>query len=363
MAADLTSIPCTLMRGGTSKGPFFLASDLPTERQQLAEILLAVMGSPDLRQIDGIGGADTLTSKVAIVGPSTRDDADVEYLFAQVAIDKAVVDFAPSCGNMLAAVGPFAIEQGLVDAQTHETTVRIHNVNTDALIDALIKTSADGDVIYTGDTSIDGVPGTASPIICRYKNIAGSKTAGLLPTGKPREQINGVDVTLIDVSVPMMIVRAADVGLIGTESKAEIDANSGLFDKIESMRLQAGLRMGLGDVAQSVVPKVALLSKPTKGGSVTSRYLVPDRCHAAHAVTGGMCVASCCQLKGSVAEGLVDIAYQDHEDIVVEHPSGILNIEISVSGHDQDMQVGYAGVVRTARKLFRGEVFIPISQE
>ncbi len=363
MAADLTSIPCTLMRGGTSKGPYFLSTDLPADRQQIAEILLAVMGSPDLRQIDGIGGADTLTSKVAIVGPSNRDDAEVEYLFAQVAIDKAVVDFAPSCGNMLAAVGPFAIEQGLVDTLANETTVRIHNVNTDALIDAVIKTTADGDVVYTGDTSIDGVPGTAAPVICRYKNIAGSKTAGLLPTGKPSEQINGIDVTLIDVSVPMMILRAADVGLTGTESKAEIDANSELFELIESMRLEAGQRMGLGDVSQSVVPKVALLSRPTKGGSITSRYLVPDRCHAAHAVTGGMCVASCCQLKGSIADGLADNAYQDPEKIIIEHPSGFLDVEISVSSHDQQMQVEYAGVVRTARKLFQGEVFIPTSKE
>ncbi|MDJ0832758.1 MAG: 4-oxalomesaconate tautomerase [Gammaproteobacteria bacterium] len=363
MAADLISIPCTLMRGGTSKGPYFLSTDLPADRQQLAAILLAVMGSPDVRQIDGIGGADTLTSKVAIVGPSDRDDVDVEYLFAQVSIDKAVVDFAPSCGNMLAAVGPFAIEQGLVTALPDATTISIHNVNTDALIDAVVRTSAAGDVLYSGDTSIDGVPGTASPIICRYKNIAGSKTSGLLPTGNPSEQINGIDVSLIDVSVPMMMLRAQDVGLTGSESKAEIDANSALFELIESMRLQAGNRMGLGDVSESVVPKVALLSKPRKGGSITSRYLVPDRCHAAHAVTGGMCVASCCQLKGSIADGLADIAYRDQEQIIIEHPSGVLDVEISVSGHDQQMQVEYAAVVRTARKLFQGEVFIPISQE
>lgn len=360
MGADLTSIPCILMRGGTSKGPYFLSSDVPSDRDELAKFLVRVMGSPDARQIDGIGGADSLTSKIAVVGPSSHPGADVDYLFAQVSIDQSIADFGPSCGNMLAAVGPFAIERGLVKPQAGTTTVIIHNVNTGAIIDAVIPSTSEGHVRYSGDTEIDGVPGTAAAIECRYRNIAGCKTGAMLPTGKTIEQIDGIDVTLIDVSTPMMIIRAGDLGINGSEDKTELDANIELFSKVENMRLEAGRRMGLGDVSQSVLPKVALLSHPRHGGTITSRYLVPDRCHAAHAVTGGMCVASCCELRGSVADGLANVSYhQDQENIVIEHPSGTLEVQIAVKGHDAEMSVEFAGVVRTARKLFQGDVFIP----
>ena len=360
MSDDQIAIPCIYLRGGTSKGPYFLSTDLPEDRDALQDVLLAVMGSPDTRQIDGFGGADTLTSKVAIVGPSTRDDADVDFLFAQVSIDQAFVDFGPSCGNILSGVGPFAIEQGLVDIAGDETQVRIFNINTSALIEEVIQTP-DGTVNYAGDTAIDGVPGTAAPVICRYRDIAGSKTAGLLPTGKPMENIQGVDVTLIDCAMPMLLLRARDVGLDGAESRDTINANADLFNTIESMRLEAGQRMGLGDVTGSVIPKVGLLSEPRHGGSITSRHLVPDRCHAAHAVTGGMAVASCCQMSGTVADGLAATDYQDQQTIVIEHPSGNLEVEISVSGEGTNMTVNFCGVIRTARKLFRGEIFVPAS--
>ena len=346
------------MRGGTSKGPYFLASDLPSDRDAIAKILLAVMGSPDVQQIDGIGGATTLTSKVAIVGASSHPDAQVDYLFAQVSIDKAFVDFGPSCGNILSGVGPFAIEQGLVAAEDERTTVKIHNVNTGALIDAVVQTE-NNQVIYTGDAAIDGVPGTAAPILCRYKNIAGSKTGALLPTGNMIDNIDGIDTTLIDVSTPMMMLRAGDLGISGQESKAEIDANTALFSRVESLRLEAGKLMGLGDVSNSVLPKISLLSAPQSGGSITSRYLTPHNCHAAHAVTGGLCVASCSVLKGSVADGLAEVLYSGDENVTIEHPSGRFVVELSTSDQAAKMQVNYGGVIRTARKLFRGEVYIP----
>jgi len=358
MSSRLKAIPCVLMRGGTSKGPYFLGQDLPADREAIGSVLLAVMGSPDLQQIDGIGGATTLTSKVAIVSPSHHPDAQVDYLFAQVSINQAFVDFGPSCGNILSGVGPFAIEQGLVSPEKGTTTVRIHNVNTGALIDAVVQTE-NGEVTYTGDTAIDGVPGTAAPILCRYKNIAGSKTGALLPTGNVIDHIDGIDTTLIDVSTPMMMLRAADLGISGQESKSEIDANQALFERVESLRLEAGKRMGLGDVSGSVLPKVSLLSPPENGGNITSRYLVPHNCHAAHAVTGGLCVASCSVLKDSVADGIARVSYSGTENIAIEHPSGQFNVELSTSGQGTDMQVDYGGVMRTARKLFRGEVYIP----
>ncbi len=360
MSDHQIAIPCTYMRGGTSKAPYFLPSDLPEDREALQAVLLAVMGSPDTRQIDGLGGADTLTSKVAIVGPSDRDGVDVDFLFAQVSIDQAFVDFGPSCGNILSGVGPFAIEQGLVEISGDETEVRIYNVNTGALIDEVIQTPS-GLVKYAGNAAIDGVPGTAAPVVCRYREIAGSKTAGLLPTCKPLESIQGVDVTLIDVAMPMMLLRARDVGLDGAESRDAINANTELFKTIEAMRLEAGQRMGLGDVTGSVIPKVGLLSEPRNGGTITSRYLVPDRCHAAHAVTGGMAVASCCQITGTVAEGLAATDYADQGTLVIEHPSGKLEVEISKNGAGSGLNVNFCGVIRTARKLFRGEVFVPSS--
>ena len=360
MPEEQIAIPCTYMRGGTSKGPYFLSTDLPADRGELQDVLLAVMGSPDSRQIDGIGGADTLTSKVAIVGPSDREGVDVDFLFAQVSIDQAFVDFGPSCGNILSGVGPFAIEQGLVKISGEETEVHIYNVNTGALIDEIIQTP-NGSVNYAGEAAIDGVPGTAAPVVCRYREIDGSKTSGMLPTGNSIETIQGVEVTLIDVAMPMMLLRARDVGLDGAESRDEINANSELFNTIESMRLEAGQRMGLGDVSGSVVPKVGILSEPRNGGCITSRYLVPDRCHAAHAVTGGMAVASCCQMRGTVAEGLAATNYAELDTLVIEHPSGKLEVEISTDGEGGQMAVNFCGVIRTARKLFRGEVFVPAS--
>ncbi|MGD2137007.1 MAG: 4-oxalomesaconate tautomerase [Gammaproteobacteria bacterium] len=357
MTAEV-EIPCMLMRGGTSKGPYFLATDLPADREIRDRMLLAAMGSPDARQIDGLGGATTLTSKVAIVSTSTLPDADIGYQFAQVSIDQAIVDTTPTCGNMLAGVGPFAIERGLVAAADGETTVHIHDVNTGARIVAVIQTPG-GKPGYEGATEIDGVPGAAAPVRLRFQNIQGAKTGKTLPTGRPVDSIDGVEVTCIDVAMPMVIMRAADLGKTGYESKAELDADGALLRRLEAIRLEAACRMGMGDVSGSVIPKLGLVAPPARGGSITSRYFVPHQCHAAHAVSGGICVATCALMRGTVADGIGEVRRSGVELLRIEHPSGRLEIELGVQGYGPDLVVDYGGVIRTARKIMDGAVFLP----
>ena len=355
-----TPIPAVLMRGGTSKGPYFLASDLPSDPATRDAVLLSVMGSPDVRQIDGIGGADPLTSKVAIVSRSKIEGADVDYLFAQVNIDKPIVDTAPSCGNILAGIGPFAIEKGLVQARDPETAVRIYNVNTQSMIEALVQTPG-GVVTYDGDTAIHGAPGTAAPILLKFMNVAGSKTGAILPTGKAKEIIEGVEVTCMDVAMPMVMMRAADMGKTGYETREELDADADLFKRFNPIRLEAGRRMGLGDVTDMVIPKIGLLAPPQGGGTITSRYFMPHKCHAAHAVTGAMCVATCAVMEGTVAEGLSKAEHKPVQTIVIEHPMGSIEVELSVKGNGPNLEFVYGGTLRTARRLFAGDVFVPAS--
>ncbi|MEO9337481.1 4-oxalomesaconate tautomerase [Mesorhizobium sp. SB112] len=353
-----TAISCILMRGGTSKGPYFNMADLPSEIEKRDRVLLAAMGSPDERQVDGLGGADTLTSKVAMVGPSEREGVDVDFLFAQVSVADAIVDTAPSCGNILAGVGPYALETGMVQRQDGTTPVVIYNINTKSRIEAVVQTTRDA-VIYEGDEAIAGVPGTAAPIRLNFMDIVGSKTGALLPTGHATEQIDGVDVTLIDVSVPMMILRASDVGKTGYESPDELDADTAFFARIEAMRKIAGERMGLGDVTGKVVPKVAILATPQNGGNIASRYLVPHKAHAAFAVTGALCVSTCAMLEESVADGLAVREAGDDRNVVIEHPAGVIEIALRTKGSGSQMEVLSGGVIRTARKLMSGEVFVP----
>ncbi|MGH6814810.1 MAG: 4-oxalomesaconate tautomerase [Hyphomicrobiaceae bacterium] len=354
----MRAIPCIFMRGGTSRGPYFRSCDLPADQAMRDRVLLAVMGSPDVRQIDGLGGADPLTSKVAIVSPSQRPGLDVEYLFAQVSIGKALVDTSPSCGNMLAGVGPFAIERGMVEVKSDLTPVRIYDINTNSRIEATVQTPG-GRVRYAGDSAIDGVPGTAAPVALDFLDAAGAKTGKLLPTGKVRDVIDGIAVTLIDVTVPMMIARAQDFGLDGHEGREHFAADRAFFARMEAMRRQAGRMMGLGDVADKVIPKTAILAAPRSGGHIASRYFTPDKLHAAHAVTGGACVAACSVLDGSVAEGLTSMAAIHAETIVIEHPSGVIDIGLVRHGRGTDMQIERAGVLRTARKIMAGEVYVP----
>jgi 2-methylaconitate cis-trans-isomerase PrpF len=348
------------MRGGTSKGPYFRLSDVPEDRAQLERFLLAVMGSPDTRQIDGLGGADWLTSKTAMVGPSTRKGADVDYLFGQVLVDRAYVDFRPNCGNLTSAVGPFAIESGMVRATDPETTVRIYNVNTGATIEALIQTPG-GRVEYEGDTAIDGVPGKAAPIVLFFYDLIGTRTGKLLPTGNPVDVIEGIEVSCVDAAIPMVIARAEEMGKTGYETPEEINADKAFFERLERIRVAASHRMGLGDPTGSVIPKFCIISKARSGGSVNARYMVPHECHATFPLVGSQCLAAASVQRGTVAEGIVRVTDEKRQTIEIEHPVGQLATVIDYAGSREAPKVERIGFVRTARKLMVGEVFVPPS--
>ena len=358
------AIPCMFMRGGTSRGPFFLLEDLPADPEVRDRVLLAAIGSPDPRQIDGLGGATTVTSKVAMVSPSERPGIDVDYHFAQVWLDKAIVDTAPSCGNMLAGVGPFAIERGLVTPDADETRVRIFDVNTGSRIEAIVQTPG-GTVTYAGDQRIDGVPGTGAPLVLSFSDVVGSKCSALFPTGAVQEEVDGVPVSCIDVAMPMVIMRAGDLGLSGYDS-GEISGNAVLMERIERIRLEAGRRMGLGDVAETVVPKVGILAPARHGGAVYSCYLTPHHVHAAHAVTGAICVACCVSIRATVAGGVARppaerVTGPDADAVAtvrIEHPSGAIDVRLEMEGDGADYRVHRAGTVRTARKIMDGRVFV-----
>ncbi|MEM8751143.1 MAG: 4-oxalomesaconate tautomerase [Pseudomonadota bacterium] len=351
-------IPCILMRGGTSRAPYFNQADLPQDREALAQVLIAAMGAGSPLQVDGIGGGQPTTSKVAMLLPSDDDWADVDYFFAQVHAEKAEVDFAPSCGNILAGVGPAALEMGLVASAGDSTPVRIRNTNTGAYIEAIVQTPG-GDVSYDGDARIDGVPGTAAPVILNFMNVVGSKTGALFPTGNAVDTIDGIDVTCIDVAMPMVIARAADFGITGYESREELDENKALFEAFEPIRIKAGALMGLGDVAQSVVPKFGLLAAPQQGGAIAARYFMPWRCHPSFAVTGSICTGSCLLAPGTVAEGLFASPNENPAPIRIEHPSGAIDVVFDYKIGDDGFELKSAGLLRTARKLFSGHVCVP----
>lgn len=352
------AISTIMMRGGTSRGPYFNAADLPEDRETLARVLISAIGAGAPLQVDGIGGGAPTTSKVAMLSRSDHDWAEIDYFFAQVHATEASVDFTPSCGNILAGVGPAAIEMGLVEAGKSETKVRIHNVNTGALIEAVVRTPG-GTVTYEGDARIDGVPGTAAPVILNFMHVIGSKTGKLFPTGQRIDEIDGIAVTCIDVAMPMVIARAASFGLTGHESKQELDDNRDFFKRMEPIRRQAGKRMGLGDVSQSVVPKFGLLARPISGGTLSGRYFMPWDAHPTYAVTGSICTGSCVLAPGTVADGLIDKPDGSPARIVIEHPGGTIDVVFDYAIKDGDFQLRSAGVLRTARKLFSGNLYIP----
>ena len=354
----MKAIPCTAMRGGTSKGLFFLARNLPADAAQRDAALLSAMGSPDERQIDGMGGAHPLTSKIAVVGPSSRDDADVDYLFLQVVVDKAEVSDSQNCGNMLAGVGPFAIEEGLVEVKGAVTPVRIHMVNTGAIARAYVATP-DGAVEYEGDARIDGVPGTAAAIPIDFLDVAGSSCGALLPTGNVVDEVQGFRVTCIDNGMPVVILNAADFGKTGRESPEELEADDGLKRRVEAIRLELGPRMNLGDVAKKTVPKMTLVSPPGKGGVIGTRSFIPHRVHEAIGVLGAVSVATACVLKGSVAAEIAGIAARDGaQRLEIEHPTGFFTVDMEVSQGKDGIEVRKSALLRTARKLMKGEVYI-----
>jgi 4-oxalomesaconate tautomerase len=349
-----TRIPCLLMRGGTSKGAYFLASDLPEQQALRDRVLLAAMGSPDARQIDGIGGGDSLTSKVAIIKPSARADADVDYLFAQVLVDAPRVDYGQNCGNILAGVGPFAIERGLVAVQGDVTPVRIFMENTGQIAIAHVLTPS-GAVSYAGEARIDGVPGYAAPLIVEFEDVAGSSCGALLPTGNAVDVFEGVEVTCVDNGMPVVLIRAGDLGLSGYESPEQLDSNAPLKARIEKIRLQAGLRMNLGDVSQRNVPKICLVAPAQAGGALSTRTFIPHRCHTSIGVFGAVSVAVACLIEGSVPAGLARIPAGDVKQLSVEHPTGEFTVELRL----QDGELVGCGLMRTARLLFDGNVCVP----
>lgn len=355
------TLPCLLMRGGTSKGPFFLASDLPADTIERDRVLLAVMGSPDVRQIDGLGGADPLTSKVGILSLSTDDGADLDFLFAQVSVRDAKVDTIPNCGNMLAAAGPAAVEFGLLPASGSSTALRIRTVNTGMVAEVTFATPG-GRPSYSGNARIDGVPGTASPVTINFIETAGSVCGSLLPSGNVVDIIDGMAVTCIDNGMPVVIVPATALGCTGYESRDELNADTGLKLRLEKLRLAAGRLMGLGDVSQKVVPKMTLVAPPRNGGVLCTRTFIPHDCHAAIGVLGAVTVATAAVLEGSVAHAVSVLPGGSCQIISVEHPSGEFSVELELAdeGRGAGVQVKRAALLRTARLLMRGETPVPM---
>jgi 4-oxalomesaconate tautomerase len=350
------SIPTIVMRGGTSKGLYFRKEDLPEDAATRDHLLLAVMGSPDPRQIDGMGGAHPLTSKVAVVSKSLDDAADVDYLFLQVMVDKAQVSDGQNCGNILAGVGPFAIEQGLVTPTDGITSLRIRMLNSGGIAVASVHTPG-GQVSYQGDAGIDGVPGTASPVMIDFADVAGSNCGALFPTGSVVDVIDGVSVTCVDNGMPVVLLRAADFNKTGYESPEELEADDALRTRVESIRLKAGPLMNLGDVADKTVPKMSLIAPAQAGGVVATRTFIPHRVHQSIGVLGAASVAAACCVPGSVVDGVVPTATAGALD--VEHPSGRFTVDIDIAVSNGQFAVTRSALLRTARKLMSGRVFVP----
>ena len=360
------AIPCLLMRGGTSKGPFFNERDLPSDVSTRDKVLLAAMGSPDRRQIDGLGGAHPLTSKVGIVSKSATPGVDLDFLFAQLQPEKDTVDTTPNCGNMLAAVVPFALETGMVAPQGETSTFRVLTRNTDMQCDITVETSG-GVVDYEGAARIDGAPGTSAPITINFLDTAGSVCSGLLPTGHVRDRIEAagegfepfaIDVTCIDNGMPLVIFRADALGRTGYESVADLNADVELKTRIEALRLVVSRQMGLGDVSAKNYPKMTLIASPRAGGALTTRSFIPHVCHDAIGVLAAVTVATACVLPGSVCDGVAVMPEGGAPTVSVEHPTGEFSVSLETDPNDPT-KVTKAALLRTARLIMRGEVMVP----
>lgn len=338
-----------IMRGGTSKGAFFVESDLPADTAERDELLMGIMGTPDPRQIDGMGGAHPLTSKVAIARASDDYDTDIDYLFLQLGVDEPIVTDRQNCGNLLSAIGPFAVERGLIEVPDGEAAVRIRMRNTGGVAVAHFQV-AGGVPVYAGEAAISGVPGTAGPITIDFLDIAGGTTGALLPTGNVVDEVDGVAVTLIDNGMPVVVMRAEDVGITGYETCADLEANDGLRARLERIRIQSGHLMNLGDVSETTIPKLTMVAPPKESGTVSTRTFIPHRCHQAIGVLGAVSVATACLLPGSPAS---EVAVVDPPLVTLEHPSGTFDARVEMDG----AEVVQAGIVRTARKLMDGTVY------
>lgn len=355
-----TEIPYVFMRGGTSRGPYLKRDDLPKDLDTLAKVLIAIVGSGHVLNIDGIGGGAAVTTKVAMLSKSQDHWADVDYFFAQVSVEDQLVDFKPTCGNILSGVGPAAIEMGLVPAQDGETKVNIRAVNTEARVAAIVKTP-DGVVSYDGAAQIDGVPGNSAPVALQFMETVGGVTGAFLPTGHLVDVVDGIEVTCMDVAMPLVIAKASSFGLTGYETAAELDENREFFARMEALRLKAGTLMGMGDVTKSVTPKFGLLAPATQGGTIATRYFMPWNTHPSMAVTGAQCLAACVLTPGTVADGMAAIPNEAPANITLEHPSGSIDVLVDYAQTAAGFEIRSAGLVRTARKLAAGSVFIPSS--
>ena len=353
-----TAIPFLFMRGGTSRGPYMLRSDLPEDHETLARVLVAIVGSGHSLNIDGIGGGAAVTTKVAMLSPSNDDWADVDYFFAQVSVEDGLVDFKPTCGNILVGVGPATIEMGLLPASEALTEVRIRAVNTGARVTARVRTH-NGAVIYDGDAKIDGVPGSSAPIDLMFRDVVGGVTGTMFPTGNRSDVIDGTEVSCLDVAMPMVIARAKDFALTGYETAAELDENRAFFERMEAIRLRAGALMGMGDVSQSVTPKFGLLAPARDGGTAATRYFMPWKTHPSLAVTGSQCLSACLLCPGTVGAEMTNGVSGSPAQLNLEHPMGQLDVAVEFSRNGDDFDLVSAGLTRTARKLAAGEVFVP----
>ena len=353
------SIHYMQIRGGTSRGAYFHVDDLPSEEVLRDRILVAIMGGPDSLQIDGIGGGHPLTSKVAIVGPSQDDNAQIDYLFLQIDPEKQTISTAQNCGNILAGVGPFAIEAGLVAAEEGITRVLVRMLNSGALSELTVATPGKT-VAYSGDTCIDGVPGSAAPVICDFMDVAGSLCGALFPSGNVMDVIDGVEVTCIDNGMPVVLLRAADLGVNGTESPAELDCETELKGRLEAMRLQAGKLMNLGDVSDKTIPKMILVSNPAAGGIIATRSFIPHVCHTSIGVLAAVTTASACVIPGTVCDGIANVPVGKQLMLDIEHPTGVLTVRLVLQrSSDGRLRIVRSGVIRTARLIARGEVMVP----
>lgn len=352
------SVPYSLIRGGSSKGLYFLEQDLPSDPGARNQLLLAAIGR-DSRQIDGLGGGDPLTSKVAIISPSTRPGVDIDYLFAQIVVGKNRVDTKPNCGNILSGVGPFAIERGLVQPSSPETHLIVHMVNSGKNCELIMQTP-NGQITYTGHTKIDGVPGTSATILCNYQDLAGSACGALLPTGKIIDEIDGIPVTCVDNGMPVALIAAQSLGVSGYESPDQLNSMPELKQRLHSLRRVLGHKMNLGDVADMAVPKMCLVSRPKHGGTINTRTFIPDHCHTSIGVLGAVSVASACILNGSVCDELKDLnQLSSHVTLSIEHPAGEFSVALETEAHDNSTKITKAGVIRTARMLSKGELYVP----
>ncbi len=350
-----SSIPYLLIRGGSSKGIYFEKNDLPEDINLRDEIILSIVGR-DARQIDGLGGANPLTSKVAIISKSQNEESDVDFLFIQVVVGENRVDSSPNCGNILAGVGAFAIERGMLTATNDTTSIKVNMINSNNICELIMQTP-NGKLSYEGDAKIDGVPGTSAPIICNYIDVAGSVCGSLFPTGNKKDVIDGINITCIDNGMPVVLINANELGKTGYESCEELSNDLELKEKIEAIRLKVGPLMNLGDVSKRVVPKMTLVSPAKNGGNINTRTFIPHNCHAAIGVLGAVSVASACLYDECVTNSVNNIEKSLTNKVSVEHPSGEFSVELTCENVDNELVIKKAGLLRTARLISKGEAY------